>query len=152
MKVYTNEILEKMSFIPLIFQLYFIKEIGNFVPHWKQLDNLPKSAYFTHSSCIFQADLFSSFACIFVSYYCRMLSSDNEKGESEISLIVVGASKLWQKEDDSDFHVFLSEIWKIGKRLCVNNRPIIDYWETADYRPNWLIGSSLKIIPLIASK
>ena len=44
-----------------------------------------------------------------------MLSSDNEKGESEISLIVVGASKLWQKEDDSDFHVLLSEIWKLGK-------------------------------------
>ena len=31
-KVYANENLEEILF-PLIFQLYFIKEIGNLVPH-----------------------------------------------------------------------------------------------------------------------
>ena len=51
-----------------------------------------------------------------------MSSSDSEKGKIEISLIVVGAPKRRQKEDDTDFQVFLSEIWK----LC-NNRQIDDY-------------------------
>ena len=49
---------------PLIFQLYFIKEIpvGNLVPHWKELENLPKelaiTVYFTHCLCVFQAESF----------------------------------------------------------------------------------------------
>ena len=51
-----------------------------------------------------------------------MLSSDSEKGEIEISLIVVGAPKLREKEDDADFQVFLSEI----RKVC-NNRQMADY-------------------------
>ena len=44
-------------------------------------------------------------------YFCQlllsnMLSSESEKGEIEISLIVVGAPKLSEKEDDVDFQVF----------------------------------------------
>ena len=38
-----------------------------------------------------------------------MSSSDSEKGEIEISLIVVGTPKLREK-DDVDFQEFLSEI------------------------------------------
>ena len=45
------------NLFPLIFQLYFIKDIGNLVPCWKELENLPKEsaipAYFTHCSCFF---------------------------------------------------------------------------------------------------
>ena len=38
-----TKILKKWLLFPLIFQLlYFIKDIGNLVPHWKELDNLPK--------------------------------------------------------------------------------------------------------------
>ena len=47
---------------------------------------------------------------IFVSYYCRMSSCDSDKGEIEISLIVVGAPRLRQNDDNADFQVFLSEI------------------------------------------
>ena len=47
---------------------------------------------------------------IFVSYYCQMSSSDSEKGDIEISLILVGAPKQRLKDDNADFQVFLSEI------------------------------------------
>ena len=53
-----------------------------------------------------------------------MPTPDSEKGEIEISLIVVGAPKLWQKED---FQVFLLGIWKLG-----NNRQTADYVLTID--------------------
>ena len=46
-----TKILKKCLLFLLIFQLYFIKKIGNLVPHWKELENLPKesaAAYFTH--------------------------------------------------------------------------------------------------------
>ena len=58
---------------------------------------------------------------------CQMPTPDSEKGEIEISLIVVGAPKLRQKEDDVDFQVFLSQIWKLG-----NNRQTADYVLTID--------------------
>ena len=134
-----TKILKKCLLFPLIFQLYFIEEIGNLVPHWKELENLPKelaiTAYFTHCSCVFQAESFllqlTSRAVlvtntliptsIFVSY-CRMSTSNSEKGEIEISLIVVGTPKLRQKDNNTDFQVFLSEIWKLG-----NNRQMVDY-------------------------
>ena len=51
-----------------------------------------------------------------------MSSSDSEKGEIEISLIVVGAPKLRLKDDNADFQVFLSEKWKLS-----NNRQTADY-------------------------
>ena len=72
-----------------------------------------------------------------------MSSSDSKKGE---------IPKLQQKDDNTDFHVFLSEIWKLCNNrqtadyaLTIGRLPIIE--STADYRPinrtNRLIGSSL---------
>ena len=51
-----------------------------------------------------------------------MSSSESEKGEIEISLILVGAPKQRLKDDNADFQVFLSEIWKLS-----NNRQTADY-------------------------
>ena len=45
-----------------------------------------------------------------------MSSSDSEQSEIKISLIVVGAPKLREKKDNTDFQEVLSEIWK----LCNN--------------------------------
>ena len=63
-----TKILKKCLLFPLIFQLYFIKEIGNLVPHWKELENLPNelsiTAYFTHrSSVCFSSWVFPSSIC-----------------------------------------------------------------------------------------
>ena len=48
----------------------------------------------------------------------------SEKGE--ISLIVVAAPKVRQKEDDTDFQVFLSEIWKLSNNQRIVRLPIIE--------------------------
>ena len=82
-----------------------------------------------------------------------MSSSDSEKGEIEISLIVVGAPKQRLKDDNADFQVFLSEIWKLG-----NNRETADNASTIGRLPiieklpiiGRLIGSSLVESPISA--
>ena len=124
-----------MSFISINFSTLFIKEIGNLVQHWKELKNLPNLYlfYFYIYLCTarvsfklslyffrLQAALVTNAlipTSIFVSYYCRMSSSNSEKGEIEISLIVVGAPKLREKEDDADLLVlkfkFLKSIYCI---------------------------------------
>ena len=82
---FTQTKILKCLLFPLIFQLYFIKEIGNLVPHWKELENLPKesaiAAYFMHRSCVFQAEslflLLASCTChkgINTNiYFCQLL-------------------------------------------------------------------------------
>ena len=120
-----TKILKKCLLFPLILQLYFIKEIENSVPHWKELDNLPKESaiadYFTHPLCVIQAH---SFLLLLAICTCH-------KRVTNIYLsviIVVGAPKLRQKEDDVDFQVFSSQIWKlaiIGKRT-ITDWPITD--------------------------
>ena len=62
-----------------------------------------------------------------------MSSSDSEKGEIKISLIVVYAHP---NPHDMDFQVFLSEIWKLGNNN--NNRQAADYALTI----GWLLKNS----------
>ena len=59
-----------------------------------------------------------------------MSSSDSEKDEIEISLILLGAPKQRLKDDNADFQVFLSEIWKLS-----NNRQTADYTLTIGWLP-----------------
>ena len=67
-----------------------------------------------------------------------MSSSDSKKGEIEISLIVVGAPKLSEKEDDVDFQVFWSEIWKFS-----NNQQMADYALTiGQLLKNWRLSAN----------
>ena len=140
MKVYEN--LEEMSFISVNFSTLFYKRNRKLSPTLKELKNVPKqlaiTTYVRCRFCVFEAEFFllplaSCTSChirVTNIYFCQLLlsnvvlSSDSEKGE--ISLIVVGAPKLWQKGDNADFQVFLAEIWK----LC-NNRQTADYGLTA---------------------
>ena len=94
-KFMQTKILKKCLLFPLIFQLYFIKEIGNLVPHWKELKNLPKesaiAAYFMHRSRIFQAEsLFLPLASCTCHkrvntnvYFCQLLLSNVEFRQRE---------------------------------------------------------------------
>ena len=126
--------MKKCLLFPLIFQLYFIKEIGNLVPHWKELENLPKesaiAAYFTHRSCIFQAE---SLFLLFGS--CTWHKHINTK-------IYFCQRKI------SFFKYFIRNMKTQQQSLsCVNNRLITDHWKPANYwpinQPNRLIGSFL---------
>ena len=119
-----TKILKCLLFL-LIFQLYFIKEIGNLVPHWKKLKNLPKesatAAYFMHRSCVFQAEsLFLPLASCTCHkrintniYFCQLLLSNVKFRQRE----------RWDQ-------VFLSEIWKLS-----NNRQTDDYSSTISRLP-----------------
>ena len=90
-----TKILKKCLLFPLSFQLYFIEEIGNLVPHWKELENLPKesaiAAYFTHCLCVFQAEAFllplASCTChkrVNTNiYFCQLLLSKVEFRQQE---------------------------------------------------------------------
>ena len=96
MKVYANENLE-MSFISVNFSTLFYKRniyIGNLVPHQLSLHilcttcvslKLKLSLYFFYLQAALVTNALIP-TSIFVSYYCRMSSSDSEKGEIEISL------------------------------------------------------------------
>ena len=118
-----------MSFISVNFSTLFYKRNRKLSPTLKL-----RNTYFTTvilcTACVFfklslfffrlQAALVTNAlipTSIFVSYYCRMSSSNSEKGEIEISLIVVGAPKLREKEDDADLLVlkfkFLKSIYCI---------------------------------------
>ena len=87
-KVYANENLEEILF-PLIFQLYFIKEIGNLVPHWNsricQTNRL--SSRILRTACVFfkPSLFFSSLQAAFGTnyvntniYFCQLLLSNVE--------------------------------------------------------------------------
>ena len=163
MKVYANENLEEMSFISVNFSTLFYKRNRKLSPTLKGTRESAKRIGYhrvfyaplvCYSSWVFffclQAALVTNTlpTSIFVSYYCRMSSSDSEKGEIEISLVVVGTPKLRQKDDNTDFHGFLSEIWKLGNNrqtayyeLTIGQLPIIE--KLPINQPNRLIGSSL---------
>ena len=140
MKVYANENLE-MSFISVNFSTLFYKRniyIGNLVPHRLSLHilcttcvslKLKLSLYFFYLQAALVTNALIP-TSIFVSYYCRMSSSDSEKDEIEISLILLGAPKQRLKDDNADFQVFLSEIWKLS-----NNRQTADYTLTIGWLP-----------------
>ena len=164
MKVYANENLEEMYFISVNFSTLFYRRNRKLSPTLKgTLESAKRIRSPRRTANVFfffrlQAVLVTNTliryqfiiyrTSIFVSYYCRMLSSDSEKGEIEISLVVVGTPKLRQKDDNTDFHVFLSEIWKLGNNrqtayyaLTIGQLPIIE--KLPINQPNRLIGSSL---------
>ena len=107
MKVSANENLEEMSFISINFSTLFCKRIRKLGPTLKGTWESAKrivyhrvfyapliSVFFKLSLSFFhlQAALVTNAlipTSIFVSYYCWMSSSDSEKGEIKISLIVV---------------------------------------------------------------
>ena len=138
-----------MSFISVNFSTLFYKRNRKLSPTLKL-----RNTYFTTvilcTACVFfklslfffrlQAALITNAlipTSIFVSYYW-MSSSDSKKGEIEISLIVVGAPKLSEKEDDVDFQVFWSEIWKFS-----NNQQMADYALTiGQLLKNWRLSAN----------
>ena len=117
MKVYANENLE-MSFISVNFSTLFYKRNRKLSPTLKGTQESAKRIIYRR---IFYAPLMCLFFCLqaalvtnalipviiilsnIVSYYCRMSSSDSEKGEIEISPILVGAPKQRLKDDNTDW-------------------------------------------------
>ena len=128
MKVYANENLEEMSFISVNFSTLFYKRNRKLGPHWKELENLPNELAVCLSSwSVFSSSVCTCHKCVNTNiYFCQLLLSNVEFQQRERwdwdFTDCIGAPKLREKEDDTDFQVFLSEIWKHG-----NN------WQAADY-------------------
>ena len=107
-----RKILKILSFIYVNFSTLFYKRIQQSA---KRISY--RRVFYTQLVCFsshLQAALVTNAlipTSIFVSYYCRMSSSDSEKGEIEISLIeisliVVGAPKLKKKKTTQIFKYF----------------------------------------------
>ena len=136
-KFYGNENLEEMSFISVNFSTLFYKRNRKLSPTLKGTRESAKrisyrSVFYAPLVCLSSWSVFSSSVCTCHKcvntniYFCQLLLSNVEFQQRERwdwdFTDCIGAPKLREKEDDTDFQVFLSEIWKHG-----NN------WQAADY-------------------